>query len=500
MKKIIDAINNAISFKEKIFIIFIVTSFFFLRLPSLIEPYWYGDEGIYEVMGMAMREGRLLYAGIWDNKPPLLYIIYAIFDGDQFYVRLLSLIFGVLSILALYLLSTKLFKSVKARIAAVSFYAILFGIPSLEGNIANAENFMHLPVILAFYFAFSSRKSLNFRTYIISGILLSFAFLIKIVAVFDLAAIFFALFVLRIYDEVKIDHAKITFHVRKIIKGFEQETILVISFLIPVVLTAVYFWLYGAYGDFFRASFSQNVGYVGYGNFFLVPMGLIFLKLFILIFSLLILVRYRKTFGVVGVIILSWVIFSLFGTLFSQRPYTHYVLVALPAIALFVGYIFEHKKIVKITIPLFLIVLILIFQVFRLNFKKVVPYYLNYINFVFNEKSLVEYRGFFDRNTPRDYEIAEFIKTKTSKDENVFLWSDSAQIYALSDKLPPGRYMVGYHITFYPEAIEETKKAIEEKKPKYIIQTKEGRQIEHFLDKYTLRYKLNEVKIYERDN
>ncbi|HXS15287.1 MAG TPA: hypothetical protein VN711_04105, partial [Candidatus Saccharimonadales bacterium] len=52
--------------------------FFLLRFPSFFEPYWYGDEGIYEVIGYGLTHGRLLYQGIWDNKPPLLYLIYAI--------------------------------------------------------------------------------------------------------------------------------------------------------------------------------------------------------------------------------------------------------------------------------------------------------------------------------------------------------------------------------------------------------------------------------------
>ncbi|HEX8932414.1 MAG TPA: hypothetical protein VF810_04620, partial [Patescibacteria group bacterium] len=49
--------------------------FFLLRLPSLIEPDWYGDEGIYQTIGMALHKGSFLYTQIWDNKPPLLYLV-----------------------------------------------------------------------------------------------------------------------------------------------------------------------------------------------------------------------------------------------------------------------------------------------------------------------------------------------------------------------------------------------------------------------------------------
>src|SRR5271154_4148144 len=87
--------------------------FFFLRLPSLIEPYWYGDEGVYEVIGQAMNHGRLLYQGIWDNKPPLLYVVYALAQGDQPTVKIISLIIGLATVICFFFLSQKLFNKLK---------------------------------------------------------------------------------------------------------------------------------------------------------------------------------------------------------------------------------------------------------------------------------------------------------------------------------------------------------------------------------------------------
>src|SRR5260370_36030421 len=83
--------------------------FFLLRLPSFFEPYWYGDEGVYEVLGFGMRHGRLLYQGIWDNKPPLLYLTYALVDGNQPMIRFLSFLVGVGAIFCLFFLAKKLF-------------------------------------------------------------------------------------------------------------------------------------------------------------------------------------------------------------------------------------------------------------------------------------------------------------------------------------------------------------------------------------------------------
>ena len=147
--------------KSREFWFLLLTSFFFflLRLPSLFEPYWYGDEGIYQVLGVAMRSGRLLYRDIWDNKPPLLYYFYSLFNSDQFYVRLFSLIVGLISVFAFFYLSKKLFKKEKIVFLTTAVYAVLFGLPLLEGNIANAENFMLLPTILAAILIFKFAES-----------------------------------------------------------------------------------------------------------------------------------------------------------------------------------------------------------------------------------------------------------------------------------------------------------------------------------------------------
>src|SRR3990167_2443375 len=109
--KLVKFFHKALDYKYSLFVSTVILVFILLRIPSLIEPYWYGDEGIYQVIGQAMREGRTLYSEIWDNKPPLLYIIYALFNGDLFYIRAASAVSGVLSIIFFFLLAKKLFKS-----------------------------------------------------------------------------------------------------------------------------------------------------------------------------------------------------------------------------------------------------------------------------------------------------------------------------------------------------------------------------------------------------
>src|SRR4030042_3680736 len=128
--------------------------FFFvllLRLPLLFEPFTYADEGIYLTLGQALKKGLVLYRDIHDNKPPLLYLLAALTGSFSLY-RLVYFLWGLATIFVFHRLASILFpKSQKAVIASTSFFAILTSLPMFEGNVANAENFMLLPILAGFY-------------------------------------------------------------------------------------------------------------------------------------------------------------------------------------------------------------------------------------------------------------------------------------------------------------------------------------------------------------
>lgn len=488
------------------FILFTLFVFSLLRLPSLVEPDWYGDEGIYQVLGMAINHGRLLYKDIWDNKPPILYLIYSIFDGDLFSARALSLGFGIFSLISFYFLSKKLFESRFSIYFSTFLFAVLFGLPFIEGNIANAENFMLLPIILAGIFIVDALQNGKRKYYIFAGLMLSFAFLIKIVAVFDFFAFLVIIFAVKFDRYFSFTYLrknyKNLFRLEKLVKKLECVIIYSVSFIIPVFLTSIFFLIKGAFGDFIKATFSQNVGYVGYGNYFLFPMGMLIAKILILGVILLLVLKIRKYLGIFGLFIYIWLVFSVFNALFSERPYPHYLLVLLPSAALLFLYTVNNKKVIIAkfaTIAFLIFVMINNFNLQKTLYKQTVLYYENYLSFVSGRKTLVSYREFFDKNTTRDYSLANFIRTNTSSFENIFLWGDSAQVYALSNKLPPGRYTVAYHVTFYKNAILETKDAIDAVKPKYIIVTKNSSEVVNFLRFYNLKFIIKGSRIYERE-
>ncbi|HEX6510174.1 MAG TPA: hypothetical protein VF221_21295, partial [Chloroflexota bacterium] len=46
------------------------------RLPSLFDPPWVNDEGTYFAVAQSMAHGYRLYADVWENKPPGIYLLY----------------------------------------------------------------------------------------------------------------------------------------------------------------------------------------------------------------------------------------------------------------------------------------------------------------------------------------------------------------------------------------------------------------------------------------
>src|SRR3989344_1570657 len=113
-----------------------------LRIPTLFEPYWYGDEAIYLTLGEGIRQGLLLYRDLFDHKPPLIYLL-ASLSGSLFWFKFALLLSSVLSIVLFWKLAGWIFEN---KFRPIFFSSIVFTLlttlPTLEGNIANSELFM----------------------------------------------------------------------------------------------------------------------------------------------------------------------------------------------------------------------------------------------------------------------------------------------------------------------------------------------------------------------
>ena len=505
--KLIDKVEKSKTFWS---LLAIFLFFFLLRLPSLIEPNWYGDEGIYQIIGIAINNGSLLYTDIWDNKPPLLYLTYALFQGDQAGVRMFSLVIGMMTVWIFFSLSQKLFNNLRISIIISAIFAFLFGTPFIEGNIANAENFMLLPILLAAIIIYQITKLevIKIHTHYIKhtllfcvGLSLGIAFLFKIVAAFDLVA--FITFYLTIGLPEKLVFRKERRHLIPVwLISVTKHIVYILSgFLLPLGITTLYFFFHNALRDFFQATFFGNIGYVGYGNKLFIPQVFLILKILILLSIIIFLMKNRKKFTTAALFVIIWLAFSLFNALFSQRPYTHYVLVLLPSFCLLLGLILHEQKIRvrKFFLLLLIMTLVVLFSTFKLtNFKKTFLYYQNAILFVLGQKDVSSYQAFFDGKTPRDYQLASYLKLKNKPFDPLFVWGDSAQIYVLSKTLPITKFTVAYHTRQSKEGIILTQNELNKIRPKYVIILAESPNFPFKLDGYINKFSLDRAIVYEK--
>lgn len=440
--------------------------FIFLRLPSLFEPYWYGDEGIYLVLGQGIRKGLTLYSEIHDNKPPLLYY-FAALSQTVFGFRLMLAAFMALTNYVFYLFSKKLFTQQISRLATLIFL-VLTSIPFLEGHIANAEVFMLLPTLYAVYLIFPHQpKLLQIAS---SALLLGLAFTIKIPVAFEFAA--FALYLLLASLDFKID--------KKILPRFLQKLppllIFATFFLLPIFLWSIYFYFKSAFPEFIFASLLQNFGYLsswqtGSHSGSASQSGVMTRAILLFIsWAIIIFFRFLKKIDNKFTFLLLWFTSTIFASLLSTRPYPHYLIQILPPTILLFAYLISKKVALfsRLAIILLFLFSFLVYKKYKFYSYPTISYYKNYYSYLLDRKDLSSYRRYFNSSIDSLYLAADYIKQNSSPDDHIFIWGDEAYLYALSDRLPVGRYTVAYHILDF-NGYEETINQLKTQLPPFIV-------------------------------
>ena len=456
-----------------LFLVFII-----LRIPSLFEPYWYGDEGIYLTLGQAIRKGITLYSHIHDNKPPTLYYLAAI-SQTVFGFRLLLLIFMIPTIYFFNRLSL-FFLSPKASKIATFIFMVLTSIPLIEGNIANAEVFMLLPTILAIYIIFPIHKS--YIKYFIAGLLLGLAFTIKIPVAIEFAFLCLWLLINGLSP------------FKKLFSNIKNIIIFSFAFLIPITIWAIYYYIQGAFNPFLFASLFQNFGYIsswstGTQTASASSGGIIIRFVFLLIaWVLIFLLKIKKLISSKFSFLLFWFFATIFGALLSGRPYPHYLIQVLPPLVLIIIHLFnfKDKKNQFLSLISILFFVLIIFK-FKFYFYPVFKYYSNFYSYVLDKKSVSDYKNYFGYQVGNIYKISEFIKNNTNSNDKIFIWGDEPYVYALSNRLPSSKYTVAYHIVDF-NGYQLTMDKIKANLPKFIIYyempNRSFPDLDHFIKNY----------------
>ena len=430
-----------------------------LRIPSFFEPYYYGDEMIYLTLGQGLRQGVPLYSGLYDNKPPVLYLIAAL-AGSLVWFKVFLAIASLISIVLFA-------KIVKMQKVSTIIFALLITLPLLEGNTANAENFMMAFSLGGIYILLS--KKLNIKNLLLSGFLFGISFLTKVPAILDLPVVI--LFWIITTGFKKDD----------LIRIIKNSFYVVLGFLIPIVLSLVWYGAGGHLGDYIKAAFMQNVGYVSswrpsdVQKSFLVRNAPLLIRFLVASLGIIITFFFRKKLSKPFILASVWLFLSLFAVTLSERPYPHYLLQSIGPIAIFLGLLFTQKTIEQslIVVPLLFAFFVPVY--YKFWYYPTTSYYFRFIKYAVGVSSKDKYISGFNKYAQRNYQIADFLVNSSYKNDKVFVWGpDSPTIYALSRRIPPIKYVADYHVFDYSSK-SEVVKMLSLNKSRFIIITPEAK-------------------------
>lgn len=433
-----------------------------LRVPSLFEPKWYGDEGVYAALGHHINGGKVLYLETWDHKPPLVYWIYTLTDyfgeNNQFAVRLLNLGFSVLASILLFKLVKQFVKKGKLSPKVPYISAILLNLalatPVFEANIANAENFFIVFTLAGVLFALKR----SWWQWLLGGIFFGLSVLTKIPPVFELFGVLFFVLITGISPK------------KRVVPVLKKFIWIGVGVALPWVFASLYFAYKEALYDFVFASFLFGIFYVKDAgvtwiipniiqNTMLMRCGLLGVTLLVSA-SLWAVGKIKRSifFGVV------WFGCAVFATTLSTRPYPHYVLQAIPPFVFLLSVLLgantksetASSNLCNYRVWFTKIGGFLVCSWFLLNvFTNWNPYRSynpgNYYQLFWKKyvTKSISSRGFnnaFDWRVNNGYDLKYFLQDNYPEAKNVFVYDSFPWLFDIADIYSPVRFVTSYHI------------------------------------------------------
>lgn len=447
-----------------------------LRLPSLFEPYWYGDEQIYLTIGQGIRKGLVLYRQITDypNKPPLIYLL-AAGARSVFGFRLILMAWSLVQVIVVNQLLKQVLPKRQWLVWGGSLAVVLLtGLPILEGNIANGEIFMIMPVTLAMLLLWKAR-------YFWAGLMLAVGFLFKIPVAADIAA------------------AGLIFWI------FKHSFRGIISFGLGLGLPiAIVLGLWYGMGIAPMDLVKNAVGSAGYVSAWQSKWLALPGRLGLVVAGNGVIYILRKRLGAAMVLGAVWLMWALFGATLSGRPYPHYFIqIVVPVIVIVGAMLAGREKRLKVIVGgVGLALVILTLVTLKVKPYPVGTYYANFLGYMAGKKSFEAYSSEFDRRMPRNYRLARYLKLHTRPEEKIYIWGNQPDVYVLADRLPAGALTVSFHVEDL-QAYGQTLLWLNQESPVYVVwmtdETRQFPQLRSWLaGGYVKVDQIEEAEIYRR--
>jgi 4-amino-4-deoxy-L-arabinose transferase-like glycosyltransferase len=409
----------------------------FFILLALIPPLYYihsflsPDESGFMFIGDSINHGSIPYKDLIDIKPPGIFylnaLIFAVF-GKSFYAsRIVLYIVNALSALIIYFLGKDLWDEHIGQLSSILFLIGVYN-PLIEGYFVLTEQYMvffGLFGILVFF------KFHDWRYLVPVGFFFGIATLFK-----QPGILFFVLILIYYFSGLLNKENRSKVFIYKLIKS---SLLISIGFLIPIFITAVFFYREGVLYDFAYWSFLYFIS-GKYGTVFDItslfqPINSLviiwipaLISVAIIIYNLLMKkVQYNNLMAV------WWLL--LFGYTLATRQYGHYFIQILPPACILASAtltkvpnfknmkeFFSKKGAAKILIFIFVILLI----------SHTILWSIFYDQLVGSDRNLV---------LENQIETSNFIISHTEPNQRIFSVPFDPSVYLLSDRYPPIKYL-----------------------------------------------------------
>jgi len=489
------------------------------RLPSLFDPIWYGDEAIYLAVAQGIARGQLLYVQVWDNKPPLLYLVYTfsnlIFGGVLWPLRVIGVILAGLTIRYSQLFASRVLQFNSRYVDLVTVLVTILFSFGLETTIFNAENLFAPLLVIGTYYVFTGPKL--FRLFI-GSLVWGMAILTKIPTVAEILGLWLV-FVLTSIAEIPSSE-------ERVLENFIKKTqiyfghfgnmlrnlIILAGVVLPLGLTSIFYWVRGHWGEFYFAVVGFAGDYIGDSKLppvvFGIPLktpggfggvlpdiGFSQLQWKVVFFGILVvalaILFVRQKISRSTFLVSVWVALAAFGSLISGRNYPHYLIQVFVPFALFTAVIIgKYRSLNTVSTnnssfqfrTALIISYLLIINQFTITFASglMIPpyfsptkYWWDFGRVITNQMTLANWQRDYNPDSyDTQKELIPIIQSLTGQDDRILIIGNWAELYVGSKRLSSYYIPVEYNWTdqssqVWDKAKDQTKLAI--------IDTKSGK-------------------------
>jgi len=435
------------------------------RLPSLFDPPWVNDEGTYFAVAQAMAHGYRLYDGVWENKPPALYLLYSAvyhpFGASLIAIRLLTAVAVLALVVTVWRLAVHFVGAQWAPVAAM-LAGLLFGAPFLEGTTGNAE------VFVALFSALAVEQAILKQRLWAAGLLMAVATLFKAVAVFDAVALGLWLF-------SGLAHASAPKPARRRAERQSGRSLRRIAAYVAcyfglLLAACVLAQLAGILQGMLNDALLYDLGYVGQANGGSVP-WLLLVKLALL--AVLVAAVWKRSFPAL------WLVFAAFGALFGGRIFGHYLLQPVVPLVLVLTMAARNRlqpgRVLKALPVAFLAAGLLAGAVGWVDaasghdsiLARRLQYYPNFFRLALRRQSYDAYVSEIDDHVLRNEAAARALERLPAG--TLLVWGNTPWIYVLSGRLPATPYTSAIRSPEVPGETSSLRRAVMMAEPSAIV-------------------------------